>query len=189
MPIPNKPENGIKGRSKWVQVYVGLGGNIGDVVSNMVAALDALHQQKDIRVVARSHLYSTPPWGDIDQPDFVNACALIETCLLPEEILKILKDEEKRLKRKKTRRWGPRVIELDILVFGEISIDTPILEIPHPRMTERAFVLKPMSELNASLYVNGKTIRQWLAEADISGIKKLEDQSGWSSGSTISSTT
>lgn len=164
-------------------VYIGLGGNVGDVVSSMVGALNSLNGNEAVRVVARSALYCTPPWGDENQADFVNACAKLETGLGPEALLALLKKQEARLLRKQTRRWGPRTIDLDILLFGDRDFRSEILEIPHPRMHQRAFVLMPLADIAVGdEIVRGKTIAKWLEACDQRGITRLEDQKGWVSG-------
>lgn len=165
-------------------VFIGLGGNVGNVILSMVQALDGLNKHKEIEVVARSSLYKTPPWGDIDQDDFVNACATLSTSLPPIELLRVLKAEEAKLKRVKTRRWGPRTIDLDILIFENIEFANETLEIPHPRMTDRAFVLQPLAELSGSQVVKGRSFHEWLGLCDQSGIEKIPDQLGWVSGPT-----
>lgn len=177
--ILNSVMKGDTNTEKWVKVYIGLGGNVGNVVSSMVEALKGLNQHPRIRLIGCSSLYATPPWGDVDQDDFINSCALLETSLSPEEFLSVLKDQEKLQKREKTRRWGPRNIDLDILVFENIRMKTPRLEIPHPRMTNRGFVLQPLYDLDKNLRIMEKSISHWLGQADLSGIKKLPDQSGW----------
>lgn len=186
MPIRNRDMAKPSGEY-WSKVFIGLGGNVGDVVASMVEALNALEQNKAIRVIKRSALYATPPWGDLNQDDFINACALLETTLMPQELLGVLKSQEKTLKRETTRRWGPRTIDLDILLIDTVEMKTRLLEIPHPRMTGRGFVLMPLNDLDFEITIQGKAITQWLIETDLTGIQKLEDQSGWVSGQTINS--
>lgn len=164
------------------RVFIGLGGNIGSVIGSMVTALDGLDRHKDVRVLARSCLYRTPPWGDENQDDFINACALLETGLEPVELLAVLKKQEKKLKRTKTRRWGPRTIDLDILLIDDVELDSTTLEIPHPRMTERGFVLMPLADLDDQVVVRGRSVRDWLSEANLFGITRIPDQGGWVSG-------
>lgn len=163
-------------------VYIGLGGNMGDVVSSMLSALNALNKHPKIKWKAASSLYQTPPWGDVDQEEFINAAAHLETTLSPRELLTVLKSEEARLKRTKTRRWGPRTIDLDILTFGNVEVDEEGLQIPHPRMGERGFVLLPLSDLTKSLKIQKNTVSELLERCDLTGIKKLKDQNGWKSG-------
>jgi 2-amino-4-hydroxy-6-hydroxymethyldihydropteridine diphosphokinase len=127
---------------------IGLGSNLGDSVSNVTRALDALSEIG--RVVARSHLYRTPPWGDLEQPEFVNAAALVETELQPRALLAALKGIEAALGRVPTRRWGPRAIDLDILAYDDLELAEPDLTIPHPGLLERAFALGPLAEIDPS---------------------------------------
>ncbi len=170
------------------RVFIGLGGNVGDVIASMVSALTRLNDSQDIQLVAKSSVYKTAPWGDLDQDDFVNSCVELKTVLGPMQLLHSLKAEEARLKRVSTRRWGPRTIDLDILIFDGIEISGNALEIPHPRMTERAFVLMPLSDLAPDEMINDLSISQWLEKCDLDGIEKLDDQKGWISGPTTKAT-
>jgi len=125
---------------------IGLGSNAGDAVDNVERALDALERLGT--VAARSALYRSPPWGVRDQADFVNAAALLETALDPRELLGALKALESELGRVTTYRWGPRVIDLDILAYDDLIVDEPDLALPHPRLAERAFALVPLAEID-----------------------------------------
>ena len=107
----------------------------------MAAALRILDADAGTRVVAVSSLYRTPPWGKTDQPDFLNAAAEIRTSHAPRALLALCLDAERALKRERRERWGPRIVDIDILVFGNRLIREPGLEIPHPRIFERAFVI------------------------------------------------
>jgi 2-amino-4-hydroxy-6-hydroxymethyldihydropteridine diphosphokinase len=127
---------------------VGLGSNAGDAAGNVEAALLRLAELG--RVVARSRLYRTRPWGVREQPDFVNAAALVETALAPRELLRALQAIERGLGRTATYRWGPRVIDLDILAYDALAVDEPDLVLPHPRLRERAFALVPLAEIDPS---------------------------------------
>ncbi|MGB7287030.1 MAG: 2-amino-4-hydroxy-6-hydroxymethyldihydropteridine diphosphokinase [Salaquimonas sp.] len=162
--------------------YIGLGGNVGDVVTSMLQALSGLDEHQYINVLAKSRLYETPPWGDVDQDDFINACAKIQSNLEPIQLLKAMKNQEAELKREKTRRWGPRTIDLDILICENLTFKNEKLEIPHPRMLERSFVLKPLLDIAPDLQIADKAIRDWLETCDLEGIKELPDQKGWVSG-------
>lgn len=128
--------------------YIGIGSNQGDPAANVDAALARLAELGT--VVKRSRPYRTKPWGVTDQPDFVNAVVALETDLGARPLLEGLKRIERELGRVATYRWGPRVIDLDILTYGEEDIDEPDLVVPHPRMTERTFVLAPLAEIDAS---------------------------------------
>lgn len=149
---------------------MGLGGNIGNVKENMSEALAILEGNEHIRLDDVSRLYVSPPWGDTDQPDFLNACCVIETNLTADELLDVVKSIEQQLHRRETRRWGPRTIDIDILVFGDHKIRTGDLEIPHPRMTDRAFVMVPLAELAPDLMVGEKTVREWAQRTDREGL-------------------
>jgi len=127
---------------------IGIGSNDGDAGGNVVRAIDELEGLG--RVVARSRLYRTAPWGDLAQPDFVNAAALLETSLDPRALLAALQAIERALGRLPARRWGPRAIDLDILAYDDLELSEPDLVIPHPRLLERAFALGPLAEIDPS---------------------------------------
>lgn len=125
---------------------IGLGSNLGDPGANVRSAIEALGSIGT--VVAYSKLYRTKPWGRLDQPDFCNAAAIVETALLPHELLRQLKELEQRLGRTESERWGPRAIDFDILFYDDLQLDEPGLQIPHPRLRERAFALVPLAEID-----------------------------------------
>jgi 2-amino-4-hydroxy-6-hydroxymethyldihydropteridine diphosphokinase len=127
--------------------YVGLGSNIGDKAGNMMRALEILGQFDGLKVTKISSFYETEPVGYEDQNWFVNAVAQIETIFPPEELLSMLKKTEQVIGRRETIRWGPREIDLDLLMYDQLCFDSPDLVIPHPRMHERAFVLVPLVEI------------------------------------------
>jgi len=160
-------------------VYLSLGGNLGDPATSMGSALRMLDTDRDTRVVAVSSLYRTPPWGKLDQPDFLNAAAEISTVLAPRALLDLCLDAERRLKRVREERWGPRLIDIDILVFGDRIIHETGLEVPHPRMLERAFVLAPLAEIAPGLAVGGRSVSERLGAVDISGIERLSSGRDW----------
>jgi 2-amino-4-hydroxy-6-hydroxymethyldihydropteridine diphosphokinase len=160
-------------------VYLSLGGNLGEPAKSMAAALRLLDEDQETRVTAASSLYRTPPWGKRDQPDFLNAAAELSTTRSPRALLEFCLEVERRLKRVREERWGPRLIDLDILTFGDRTIHEAGLEVPHPRMLERAFVLAPLAEIAPGLVVAGKTVSERLAAADTAGIEKLPDGQGW----------
>lgn len=130
-----------------IRAAVGVGSNLGDAQANVLRAIDALSGIGDL--VARSRLYRTKAWGLMEQPDFCNAVVLVETELDPRGLLSALKRLEQDLGRVPGERWGPRAIDLDILYYGGWTVDTPDLQIPHPRLLERAFALVPLAELDA----------------------------------------
>lgn len=157
--------------SAQFDAILGLGSNIGDKAANIAAAIAALEAEPDIRVVARSRLFRTPPWGVTDQDSFANSCVGVATSLDPHALLKRCQKIENGMGRVRERRWGPRVIDVDILFYGNRAIDTPDLVVPHPRITERAFVLAPLADIAAALPIAGKTVAQWLATADRTGVE------------------
>lgn len=182
MSTPNSGAPDTEGSDNRFKAYIALGGNEGDVVASMVSAIDHLTDDRTTSVIDYSRLYKTPPWGVEDQDWFINACITIETELSPINLLRRLKDIEQILERKKTIRWGPRNIDLDLLIYEGETLKTEKLEIPHPRMTDRGFVLMPLNDIAGKVVVNGKTIKDWLSSADCDGIVIVPDQKGWKSG-------
>jgi 2-amino-4-hydroxy-6-hydroxymethyldihydropteridine diphosphokinase len=138
------------------RAYVGLGANLGDRAATMRAALEQLSAEPGIEVVAVSSFRETEPVGITDQPRFLNAAAAVETEVAPRELLDRLLGIERRLGRtREGPRFGPRTIDLDLLVYGDRRIDEPGLEVPHPRLHERLFALEPLAELDPQLVVPG----------------------------------
>jgi len=127
-------------------VYIGLGSNLGDRHKNCLRAIELL-KQNGLLVTRQSSMYETEPWGLTGQPEFVNMAVEAETGLAPETLLALLKKIEKDMGRRDTLRWGPRSIDLDILLYDDITMNTDDLTIPHPLMHEREFVLRPLSEI------------------------------------------
>lgn len=162
-----------------VRVFLSLGGNIGDPRSAMAAALAEIDADLQTSVVAVSSLYRTPPWGKTDQPDFLNAAAELRTSRPPRALLELCLEAERKLKRVRAERWGPRVIDLDILLYGTEAIREEGLEIPHPRMLERAFVLAPLAELAPNLEISGRTVKDYLSGLDTSGIIRETADGKW----------
>lgn len=126
---------------------IGLGGNMGDPVAHIREAVRRLEEHPDVRVLRCSSLYRTEPQGRQDQNWFVNGVLLCETTLEPEQLLAVLQDIEKSCGRSRGERWGPRTLDLDLLCFGEVILDTGHLILPHPRLHERRFVLVPLLEI------------------------------------------
>ena len=131
--------------------YIGLGSNLGDREATIEAAIAALPG-----VVAVSRLRETAPVGVLDQPPFLNGAAVIETTLSPRELLEQLLAIERELGRERRERWGPRTIDLDLLLYGDAVVDEPGLTVPHPRLHERRFALEPLYELDPELVVPGR---------------------------------
>lgn len=158
---------------------IGLGGNVGDPPKAMARALDLLDAHPQISVRTVSPLYRTPPWGKTDQAWFHNACALVETRLDPHELLDACLEVERRLDRVRAERWGPRTIDLDVLLHGDFSSDAAELTVPHPRMTERAFVMVPLADIAPSAVVDLQSIADWASAIDTAGIERLTADGGW----------
>jgi len=138
---------------------VGIGGNIGDAAATVCASFDALDGIPRTRLLRRSRLYRTPAWGVTAQADFVNACALVETSLPPLELLHALLQLEREAGRERradgSDRWGPRTLDLDLLLYGDSAVDLPGLHVPHPRLAERAFALVPLVEVAPDAIIPG----------------------------------
>ncbi len=128
-------------------VYLGLGSNLGNSITQLKSALSELNALESTQITARSRLYCSKPWGKPDQPDFVNMVAQAETTLTPESLLHECKRIEREAGRTAGERWGPRVLDIDILLYEGVIRGTPELAIPHPRMWERRFVLQPLADL------------------------------------------
>jgi 2-amino-4-hydroxy-6-hydroxymethyldihydropteridine diphosphokinase len=157
------------------EALLGLGGNVGDVRDTLERAIRQLCDGHDIRLIARSSDYSTPPWGVEDQPPFVNLCIACDTRLAPEALLRRTQALENAFGRDRAheRRWGPRALDIDILAYDDIALDTPDLTLPHPHLFERAFVLVPLAEIAPERVIAGRRVREALAPIDTSGIEKL----------------
>ena len=139
-------------------VVFALGGNVGDKAGALRRALDALRNEPGIELVAASRLYRTPPWGKTDQESFVNACALALTSLAPDVLLERVKRLEVELGRVPAERWGPRVIDIDILAYDDVALSTDRLTLPHPELFNRAFVLVPLAEIAPDLAIGGRRV-------------------------------
>lgn len=127
-------------------VYLGIGSNLGNREENCLHSIELL-QNRGVSVRKRSSMYETAPWGVENQPPYLNMAIEIETELGPEALLHILQDIESKVGRAKTYRWGPRVLDLDILLFNQLVMNTEELTIPHPYMHQRDFVLRPLNEI------------------------------------------
>ena len=159
----------------WRPAYVGLGSNLSDPQRQVENAFDALNRIADARLVLRSQLWRSRPMGPQDQPDFVNAAAGLLTTKAPRDLLAELQAIERRIgKTEPGVRWGPRLIDLDLLVFGDLRADEPGLVLPHPGLHQRNFVLYPLAEFAAELWVPGLArVRMLRDRVSGEGIERL----------------
>ena len=161
--------------TQWIPAYVALGSNLDGPAAQVVRAFEALAALRDTRLVLRSSLYASLPFGPVAQPDFVNAVAGMLTTIAPREFLAELKSIEQRLGRaRQLERWGPRRIDLDLLVHGTARIAEPGLAVPHAGMAERAFVLAPLAEIAPDLDVPGLgRVSTLLANVSSDGLARI----------------
>ncbi len=144
------------------KAYLGLGTNMGDRETYLSSAVNLLDNYENITVTNKSKIYETKAWGYTDQADFLNMCIEIKTSLNEYELLKVCQEVELKLNRERIIRWGPRTIDVDILFFNDIILNNEDLYIPHPRISERAFVLIPLMDINKNLLIKGKVIGEYL---------------------------
>lgn len=158
-----------------MRAFVALGSNQGQPQEQVRAAFEALAGLPQTRLVRRSSLYRTPPWGVTDQPDFVNAAAELDTALEPAALMQALLHIEARAgRRREGRRWGPRILDLDLLLYGDRQLEAPGLTVPHPRIAERAFVLLPLAELDATAVIPGQgRVDALLGHVDTGSCRRL----------------
>lgn len=155
---------------------IGLGANLGDAAQTLRDAFQALAALPQTTLRARSQLYSTPAWGNLDQPAFVNAAAVLETRLPAPDLLAALLEIERRFGRVRDPavHWGPRALDLDVLLYGEQSIDLPQLQVPHPYLHERAFALLPLSEIAPDAIIPGHgRVRDAVMRVEACGIASI----------------
>lgn len=159
------------------EAAIGLGSNMGDRRANLELARERLAASPQVDVLQRSSLYETPPWGDLDQPAFLNACLRIETSLGPNDLLALCLSIEQQMGRVRTRRWGPRLIDIDLLWLGDLQIASDTLTLPHPQIQNRAFVLAPLCDIAPDKLIDDGErtlpVREWLAQTDQADIVRL----------------
>jgi 2-amino-4-hydroxy-6-hydroxymethyldihydropteridine diphosphokinase len=149
-----------------VRAYLAIGANLGDRAAALQGAVDGL-AAGGLDVVAVSPVYETTPVGGPPQPDYLNAVVAVETAVSPRELLELAQRVEAAAGRVRLERWGPRTLDVDVLLVGELTVDEPDLVVPHPRMAERAFVLVPLADLDS----------RWRAAADALGVREAEIRS------------
>ena len=138
-----------------MRAYVGLGSNLGDRRATLERAVELLDADPGVRVVSISTLRETEPWGPVEQPPYLNGAIAVDTMLGPRALLDVLLRTEETLGRVRGERWGPRTVDLDLLLYEDSVVDDPGLVVPHPRLHERRFVLEPLAELAPALVVPG----------------------------------
>lgn len=150
------------------RAYIGLGANLGDRERTLRLAVDRLGQREAVEVVAVSELRETEPVGVVDQPRFLNGAVAVDTALTPRALLDVLLEVERGLGRVRDgERWGPRTVDLDLLLYGDLSVEEPGLSVPHPHLHERRFALEPLAELDPELEIPGRgRVSTLLAELD-----------------------
>lgn len=159
-----------------VVTYVGIGSNLDDPRRQVVRAVQSLGQLPDTRLIACSPWYLSAPLGPAPQPPYINGVAMLATTLDPEQLLGALQAIEGRQGRVRGERWGPRTLDLDILLFGAETIATPLLRVPHPELGRRAFVLHPLADLSPALILpDGTALAELLAKCPANGIVRLSD--------------
>lgn len=164
-------------RTRRMRVYLGLGSNVGDRKRHLAAALDALRGLKGVRLAAVSPCYETEPLGEVDQSAFLNLAAAIETELSPLEVLEAVKRIERRLGRRETRRWGPREVDIDLILWDREVLETETLTLPHRAFRKRAFVLAPLADIapDAVDPVTGKTVAELARSPEAEGRVERRD--------------
>lgn len=145
--------------------YIGLGSNMGNKKAYIQKALGQLSNYPGIRLLRVASLYESAPWGYLDQAWFINTVAEVETNLTAEKFLNVLFDIEKNLERTREIKWGPRTVDLDILLYGQETINLPQLQVPHPRLHQRAFVLVPLAELCPEMLLPQGCVKELAAKA------------------------
>lgn len=153
--------------------YLGLGSNIGDKAAAIAEAVRRIAATPGIRLIARSSDYRTPPWGDTDQDWFLNAAMAVDTDLTPHDLLEAGLAIETAMGRVRERRWGPRVIDIDVLSYAGATISDERLVLPHRFVRERAFVLVPLAEIAPDLRIGPETVAAALAKLDTAGIVRV----------------
>ena len=142
------------------KVGLSLGSNIGDKAANILRAMQLLAADRQVRVVKMSQLYRTAPWGPVAQDFFANACALVTTRLAPLDLLAHAKAVEAAMGREQTERWGPRLIDIDLLFYSDLTLHDQRLALPHPELFNRAFVLVPLAAIAPGLQIGGQSVAQ-----------------------------
>ncbi len=158
------------------RVYLGLGGNIGDMRANLAVAAQRLNEAEGLKVVAKSSLYATAPWGKTDQAEFYNAVIACDCLLSPRQLLSLCQSIERQMGRERKEHWGPRLIDIDILLFGDRQINEADLHIPHPYLEQRAFVVIPLLEIAPRLKLaDGRFLADLPSARSVTEVRRLQE--------------
>jgi 2-amino-4-hydroxy-6-hydroxymethyldihydropteridine diphosphokinase len=168
--MPSQQEDGAP---RAFNCIIALGSNLGDKAANIATAIAHLTARDDVMLVERSRDYATEPWGKTDQDWFVNAAVAVQTRLDPHALLHRCQEIEREMGRVHTEKWGPRIIDLDLLIYGDEAINTPDLVLPHPYIGERAFVLAPLMDIAPDLKIGGLTVHELYDRIDAEGVSAI----------------
>ena len=164
----------MSGQSNGQLAYIGLGSNLDNPLQQVTDAVEDIEALPRTTVLSRSHWYRSAPVGPGTQPDYINGVVAVNTMLEPRSLLTRLQDIEAMHGRQRTVHWGPRTLDLDILLYGKLQINTPELQIPHPHLASRNFVLYPLADLTNNLVLpDGRSLKQLLANVSAQGIVRL----------------
>ena len=167
----------IERTGQEVTAYIGLGSNLDDPVAQLRIAINELTAVNGIAVTRRSSFYCNPPLGDIEQPDFVNAVIELRTSLSAMQLLRQLQDIEKQHGRQREKHWGPRTLDLDLLLYDRNNIKTETLTVPHPHLHERVFVLYPLAEIDNKIDVPGwGCVGELLVNMNVESLARIDEQ-------------
>jgi 2-amino-4-hydroxy-6-hydroxymethyldihydropteridine diphosphokinase len=159
-----------------MQVFIGLGSNLADPVDQVITAVEALHLLPNTNVIKSSSLFASPPMGPQDQPDYTNAVVALDTTLSAHDLLDRLQAIEQQHGRERKRHWGERTLDLDLLIYGDKIIDDERLQVPHPGIPLRSFVLYPLQEIAPELTIPGMgTIEELCTQCPLDGLKRIEN--------------
>lgn len=165
------------------QAYIALGSNLDNPLGQVKSAVQELELMPDSRVAAVSHWYLSTPMGPVEQPDFINGVALLETALTARQLLAQMQDIERRHQRRRGQHWGPRTLDLDLLLYADHVIAEPGLSVPHPGLRQRNFVLYPLADISPQLTLpSGESLASLLSLCPSAGLTRLEDNAGESRG-------
>jgi 2-amino-4-hydroxy-6-hydroxymethyldihydropteridine diphosphokinase len=169
------PAIDLAGTAPLVETGLGLGSNIGDKAGNIRRALAMLEDRRIIQLTAVSSIYRTPPWGYVEQDFFANACAIGQTRLQPLELLAAIHAVERDMGRQPSVRWGPRLIDIDILFYGDAAFEHDQLNLPHKNLFDRAFVLIPLAEIAPDLIISGRSVAKAATDFAHEPVEKWEE--------------